>query len=203
MWPGEFPVFFDEARGNRVTDVDGRTYVDSCLGDAGSMSGHSPKPVIRALRQRVDARGGITTMPTSEDSPFVGEELRRRFGPVLWQFTTSATDANRCVVRLCRQVTKRPYVLVFSHCCHGTVDEAHIVLGADGKPRPGSGTVGPAVDPSATTRVVEYNDADALKRTLAPGDVACVLMATVITNVGIVPPLPGHLDEVRRLCDET
>jgi glutamate-1-semialdehyde 2,1-aminomutase len=111
MWPGGFPVFYDEAHGSHVTDVDGRTYVDFCLGDTGSMSGHSPAPVAEALRERVEARGGITTMLPSEDAIYVGEELARRFGPPFWQFGTSATDANRNVLRICRQVTKRPWVL--------------------------------------------------------------------------------------------
>ncbi len=203
MWPGGFPIFFDEAKGSHVTDVDGFTYVDFCLGDTGSMSGHSPAPVTKALRARLEEKGGITTMLPSDDALVVGNELQRRFGPPLWQFTTSATDANRCVVRLCRQVSKRPYVLVFSRCYHGTVDESHIVLDADGKPRSKPGNVGPAVDPRVISKVVEYNDADALAEALAPRDVACVLMEPAMTNIGIVPPLPGYLEEVRRLCDET
>jgi glutamate-1-semialdehyde 2,1-aminomutase len=202
-WPGDFPVFFAEARGNRITDVDGQTYADFCLGDTGAMSGHSPEPVVRAMRQRAETRGGLTTMLPSEDALVVGEELSRRFGLSLWQFTTSATDANRCVIRFCRHISKRPYVLVFAWCYHGSVDETNIVLDAEGHPRSRPGNIGPAVDPVVTTKVVDFNDAVALQRALAPRDVACILMEPAMTNVGIVPPMPGYLEEVRRLCDET
>jgi glutamate-1-semialdehyde 2,1-aminomutase len=202
-WPGDYPVFFETAHGNQVTDVDGRTYADFCLGDTGSMSGHSPGPVVTALRDRAEKRGGITTMLPTEDALFVGEELSRRFGQLQWQFTATATDANRSIIRLSRHLTGRPYVLVFTHCYHGSVDETHIVLDADGRPLSRPGNIGPPVDPLTTSKVVEYNDIAALDRALSPRDVACVLMEPAMTNVGIVLPAPGFLEQVRRLCDRT
>jgi glutamate-1-semialdehyde 2,1-aminomutase len=202
-WPGGHPVFLAEAHGCRAADVDGHAYIDFCLGDTGSMSGHSPQPVLRAIREQAETRGGMTTMLPSEDAVFVGEELSHRFGAALWQFTTSATDANRCMLRFCRHLTGRPYVLVFAWCYHGSVDETIIVLDERGRPRSRPGNVGPAVDPILTTKVVEFNDAAALAEALTPRDVACVLMEPVMTNVGIVQPAPGYLREVRRLCDET
>ena len=69
-------------------------------------------------------------------------------------------------------VTKRPYVLVFSECYHGTVDETIIVVGPDGGPMAKPGNVGPQVDPTQTTKVVEFNDVEALRAALAPRDVA-------------------------------
>ena len=61
------------------------------------------------------------------------------------------------------------------------------------------GNVGAPVDPTTTTRVVEYNDLAALERELSYGDVACVLMEPALTNIGIVLPEPGYLDGVREL----
>jgi len=203
IWPGGFPVYFTKAHGNRITDVDGRTYIDFCLGDTGAMTGHSPEIVMEAVRKRISEDGGITTMLPTEDAAAVGRYLQRRFGLPYWQFTLSATDANRFVLRMARQVTRRPYVLVFSRCYHGTVDETVIVVGPDGRPMSKPGNVGPQVDPTLTTKVVEFNDVDALREALAPGDVAAVLMEPAMTNIGIVPPEPGFLDAVRALCDET
>jgi glutamate-1-semialdehyde aminotransferase len=199
-WPGQFPVFIDEARGATLTDVDGNRYADLCLGDTGAMSGHSPAPTVAAIADR--AARGITTMLPSEDAVVVGEEMRRRFGLAAWQFTLSATDANRFAIRLCRQITGRPRILVFNHCYHGTVDETFATLDGDGVvARPGN--IGPPVAPAETTRVVEFNDVDALERELSRGDVACVLTEPALTNVGIVLAEPGFHDALRELTRAT
>ncbi|HEY7150764.1 MAG TPA: aspartate aminotransferase family protein [Solirubrobacterales bacterium] len=198
-WPGSFPVFFTEASGATVTDVDGHRYADLCLGDTGAMTGHSPPATIEAVEERL--RSGITTMLPSSDSIGAGEELKRRFGLPRWQVTVSATDANRFVIRIAREITGRPKVLVFNHCYHGTVDEA-LVASSDGAAVPRPGSVGPPVDPSMTTRVVEFNDVDALERELAGGDVACVLTEPALTNVGIVLPDQGFHGRLRELTRE-
>ncbi len=203
MLAGDFPLYFSEAHGSRITDVDGHTYIDFCLGDTGAMTGHSPDVVLDAIDARLRGKGGITTMLPTEDAAIVGAELRRRFGLPYWQFSLTATDANRWVLRMCRMVQKRPYVLVFSECYHGSVDETIVVVGPDGTPMSKPGNVGPQVDPTHTTKVVEFNDVEALRAALEPRDVACVLMEPVMTNIGIVPPAPGFLEQVRELCDET
>ncbi len=194
---GPFPAYLDRAYGARVRDIDGHEYVDFCLGDTGAMAGHAPEPVARAVRERA----GYTAMLPTRDAEWVGAELARRFKVDLWSFSLTATDANRWAIRLARQITGRPRILVFNYCYHGSVDETLITLGPDG-PRPRAGNVGPPVDPAVTTRVVEFNDADALRAELARGDVACVLMEPALTNIGIVLPEPGFLDEVRRLTRE-
>ncbi len=203
MLSGAFPLFCKGARGNRMTDVDGHTYVDLCLGDGGAMTGHSPAAVVDAVRRHLDVQGGLTTMLPTEDAAFVGAELARRFGLPYWQFALTATDANRWVLRMCRMVQRRPLVLVFSHCYHGSVDETIVVVGPDGAPMAKPGNVGPQVDPTQTTKVVEFNDLEALRAALSPRDVAAVLMEPVMTNIGIVPPEAGFLEAVRTLCDAT
>lgn len=200
MGAGGFPLAFATARGAWVTDVDGRDYVDFALGDTGAMAGHSPEPTVRAVQRRVAELGGITTMMPTDDAEAVAAELAGRFGVPQWSFTLSATDANRWAIRLARLVTGRPRILVFSYCYHGTVDEALVVVGPDGTAQVREGNVGPGVDPTTTTRVVEWNDVAALERELAHGDVAAILTEPALTNIGIVLPEPGFLDAVRRLA---
>lgn len=195
-WPGGVPPFIAEARGAGLRDVDGNEYVDLCYGDTGAMAGHSPPAAVEAITRQ--AASGITFMLPTEDALWVGEEMTRRFGLPSWQFALTATDANRFALRLARMVTGRPKVLVFNWCYHGSVDEALVTLnGGSGAPR--RGNIGPAVDPSTTTRVVEFNDIDALERELSLGDVACVLAEPALTNIGIVLPEPGFHDAVRAL----
>src|SRR3954462_98731 len=202
-WVGGHPVYAASARGARVTDVDGHTYVDFALGDTGAMAGHSPPATVAAVERRLRDRGGPTLMLPTEDAAAVGEELGRRFGVPLWSFALTATDANRWALRLCRAMTRRPYLLVFSHCYHGSVDETFVTLEAGTRPRSREGNVGPAVDPTPPTRVCDFNDLAAVERLLADEQVACVLTEPALTNIGIVLPEDGFLAGLRAACDRT
>jgi glutamate-1-semialdehyde 2,1-aminomutase len=195
-WAGPFPVFVKSAQGAHFIDVDGRDYVDLCLGDTGAMTGHSPEIVAEAVSRRV--REGITLMLPTEDSLWVGEELKRRFGLPFWQFTLTATDANRFAIRIAREITQRPKILVFHYCYHGTVDESFAAL-HEGTVGPRRGNIGPPVNPAETTRVVEFNDLAALEEALKHHDVACVLAEPAMTNVGIILPDGGYWTVAREL----
>jgi glutamate-1-semialdehyde 2,1-aminomutase len=195
-WAGAFPVFLASASGARLTDVDGLEYVDLCLGDTGAMTGHAVPAVADAVAER--ARSGITTMLPTDDATWVSQELARRFGLPQWQFAMTATDANRFVLRFARHLTGRPRVAVMDWGYHGTVDDTCATLDGDRvMPRPG--LLGPPVDVAETTAVIPVNDAEALDRRLALGDVACLLMEPALTNIGIVLPEDGYLDAVREI----
>jgi glutamate-1-semialdehyde 2,1-aminomutase len=199
-WAGGFPVFAADAEGARFRDVDGHEYVDFCLGDTAAMTGHSPAPTVRAVTEQVGR--GITLMVPSEDALWVGRELARRFGLPRWQFALTATDANRFAIRLARELTGRPKILVFNWCYHGSVDETFATL-AGGSVVSRHGNVGPPVTLAETTRVVEWNDAEALERELGHADVACVLAEPALTNIGIVLPEPGFHDALREVTRRT
>jgi glutamate-1-semialdehyde 2,1-aminomutase len=199
-WPGGFPIFAAEAHGARFTDVDGHEYVDFCLGDTAAMTGHSPEPTVRAVAEQ--AARGITLMLPSEDAIWVGRELTRRFGLARWQFALTATDANRFAIRLARELTDRPKILAFNWCYHGSVDETFVGLDGDTVVSR-EGNVGPPVPLDETTRVVEWNDPEALERELAHGDVACVLAEPALTNIGIVLPEPGFHERLRAATRES
>ena len=200
-WAGAFPIFVAHAKGAYFTDVDGREYVDLCLGDTGAMTGHSPDVVAEAITKRV--RDGITLMLPTEDSIWVADELKRRFGLPYWQFALTATDANRFAIRIAREITQRAKILVYHYCYHGTVDESFATLhkddGHDGVVGPRRGNIGPPVNPAETTRVVEFNDLNALEDALKHHDVAVVLAEPAMTNVGIILPDAGYWKAAREL----
>jgi glutamate-1-semialdehyde 2,1-aminomutase len=199
-WAGTFPVFVKEGKGAHFVDVDGNEYIDFCLGDTGAMTGHAPEKTVEAIYKQ--AQKGITYMLPTEDVIWVGEELQRRFGLPYWQFTLTATDANRFAIRMAREITQRKYVLVFNYCYHGTVDETFITINDDG-PGPRRGNLGPPINPKETTKVIEFNDIDALEAALSPSDVACVLTEPVMTNIGIIHPDPGYHDALRKITQKT
>src|SRR5882757_9481313 len=89
-WPTPFPILVDSAKGATITDIDGNKLDDFCLGDTGSMLGHSPPAVARAIRRQ--AGRGLTYMLPSEDALAIGPLLQQRFGLPYWQIATTATD---------------------------------------------------------------------------------------------------------------
>ena len=196
-WPMPHLPLVAHARGARLTDIDGYGIDDFCLGDTGSMFGHSPAPVARAIRKQ--ARDGLTYMLPTEAAIEAGRLLCETFGPFHWQIATTATDANRFALRVARAVTGRPKVLVFNGCYHGTVDDTMVAL--QGKltvPRPG--LLGQFSDLTASAVCCEFNDLQGVSDALSQGDVAAILTEPVMTNSCMVLPDPGFLAGLRDLA---
>ena len=199
-WPGAYPVFVESAQGARFVDADENVFIDFCLGDTGSMTGHSPEPTVKAIREQVGR--GLTAMLPTQDAIAVSTELARRFGLPLWQFTVSATDANRHVIRYSRHITGKKKIIVIDRCYHGSVDETFATLDSNGNTIAREGNIGAPVSLEETTRVVEFNDLSAMEEALAHGDVAAILMEPAMTNVGIVLPVDGYLQSVGELAKQ-
>jgi glutamate-1-semialdehyde 2,1-aminomutase len=195
-WPMPHLPLIAQASGARITDIDGYDIDDFCLGDTGSMFGHSPAPVAKAIRRQ--AKRGLTYMLPSEAALQAGRLLTDTFGDYRWQIATTATDANRFALRVARAVTGRPKVLVFNGCYHGTVDDTMVTLqGKRTITRPG--LLGQVTDLSKTAVCCEFNDLAGVEAALAKGDVAAILTEPVMTNSCMVLPAPGFLDGLRRL----
>ncbi len=195
-WPSPFPMLVDKAKDALIIDIDGNLLDDFCLGDTGSMFGHSPAPVAKAIRKQ--AKRGLTYMLPTEDALDVGRLLVERFGPFRWQIATTASDANRFALRVARAVTGRKKTLVFNGCYHGAVDETFVKL-KDGKTVHKTGLTGQVADLTQHSVVAEFNDVAGLEKLLATKDIACVIMEPVLTNSCMVLPDAGFLDAVRKL----
>lgn len=195
-WASPSPIFAAQGVGAQITDIDGKLYDDFCLGDTPAMFGHGDASVAAAVAYQIK-RGAGFMLPTAS-AVIVGKLLAERFGLPLWQVATTASDANRAAIRWARAVTGRPVVLVFDGCYHGMVDDAFVVL-KDGAATMKPGLLGQVQDLTATTRVVPFNDLEALTAALAPGDVAAVLAEPVMTNCGMILPESGFHDALRKL----
>ncbi len=195
-WPMPHLPVITKAKGARITDLDGFEIDDFCLGDTGSMFGHSPAPVTKAIRKQ--ASRGLTYMLPPESVNEVGALLTARFGNFRWQIATTATDANRYAIRVARAVTGRPKILVFNGCYHGSVDETMVEL-VKGKTMTRAGLLGQVNDLSKTAVCVEFNDLAAVEAALAKGDVAAILTEPVLTNCAMVLPEAGFHDGLRSL----
>ena len=198
-WPMPHLPLIAKATGARITDIDGYGIDDFCLGDTGSMFGHSPPPVAKAIRKQ--ARRGLTYMLPTESAFAAGRLLTEQFGDFRWQIATTATDANRFALRVARAVTGRPKVLVFNGCYHGTLDDTMVEL-SKGKTVNRAGLVGQVQDLTRGAVVCEFNDLAGVKAALSKGDVAAILTEPVMTNSCMVLPEPGFHDGLRQLSHQ-
>lgn len=199
-WSGPFPIVAQDAKGAKLTSVDGQIFDDFCLGDTASMFGHSPEPLAHAISEQ--AANGLSYMLPTAKAGAVGDMLSAMFGLPKWQVTTTASEANRAVIRWCRGLTQRNKILIFNGCYHGAVDDVFVDLrGGAAVNRPS--LIGQVHDILPTTTVIEFNDEAALEEALRRHDVACVLAEPLMTNIGMVRDAPGYLATLRRLCDET
>jgi glutamate-1-semialdehyde aminotransferase len=159
--------------------------------------GHSPDASVQAIAKQLAQ--GITLMLPTEDATVAAQTLADRFGVPKWQFTLTATDANRHILRYARHVTGRSKIVVHDYCYHGTVDETFANLDDHGVTVSRQNNIGPQVDPAHTTIVVPFNDLAAAEAAFATGDVAAMLIEPAMTNIGIVLPQPGYLEGLREL----
>ena len=196
-WPMPHLPLVAKAQGAKLTDIDGHRIDDFCLGDTGSMFGHSPAPVAKAIKAQ--AARGLTYMLPTEAAIEAGRLLTERFGTFRWQIATTATDANRFSLRIARAVTGRPKVLVFNGCYHGTLDDTMVEL-ANGTTVNRAGLVGQVQDLTKAATAVEFNDLAAVEAALKTGEIAAILTEPVMTNSCMVLPDPGFHAGLRDLA---
>jgi glutamate-1-semialdehyde 2,1-aminomutase len=196
---GRGPVFVASGAGSRLTDVDGREYIDWVSSWGPLILGHADPEVVEAIRDAA-ARG------TSYGAPTVGEvelaeEIAARMPSVeMVRMTSSGTEATMSAIRLARAVTGREKILKFAGAYHGHVDGLLAQAGS------GLATHGIPASPgvpeglAATTVVVPWNDAGALEAALERHEFAALLAEPVPANMGVVPPEAGFLEALRRLA---
>ncbi|MGB7817046.1 MAG: aspartate aminotransferase family protein [Methylotenera sp.] len=196
-WGTPVPLFVEKAQGAHFTCADGLDYTDFCLGDTGAMFGHSPPAVAKAITGQ--ANNGLTAMLPSALAANVGKALAAYFNLPFWQLATTATDANRFVLRWARSITNRKKLLVFDGCYHGTVDDTMVDV-VDRKTINRASLLGQVHDLGLHTVAVPFNDLTAVERELARGDIACILTEPALTNCGMVLPEAGFIQGLRALC---
>lgn len=200
------PVYLVEGHGSKVVDVDGNEYVDFHNGYGAMAVGHAHPKIVETVSERV-ARGTHFAQPT-EESILVAEHLRERYGLPLWRFGNSGTEETLDAVRLMRAITGRDVIFKIEGSYHGHHDALMVSVS------PPADAIGPYDDPVSVpqtlglpadyvklTRVVPFNDLEALERTLERfrGQVAGMIVEPVMMNAGMVLPDDGYLAGVKEL----
>jgi glutamate-1-semialdehyde 2,1-aminomutase len=199
------PLVFASARGPILLDIDGNRYVDYFLGMGPMMLGHSPGAVIAAARAQLDRSLLVAGQTETE---YEAAELLVEMVPSAEtvRFATSGTEAVQAALRVARAATQRSVVVKFEGHYHGWLDnvlwsvapEAGLA-GPRTSPTPVAGSEGQMADPHVA--VLPWNAIGLLRDRLTRGDVAAVIMEPIMFNNAGILPLPGYLEQVRKLCD--
>ena len=199
---GGEPPFIDRARGARIKDVDGRTYIDYVMSWGPLIHGHAPPELTRALRAAA-GRGTSFGAPTALEVE-LGRLVCRLVPSVeRVRFVNSGTEATMSAIRVARAATGRNRIIKFAGCYHGHGD-AFLVQAGSGATTLGVPT-SPGVAPAtaADTLIAQYNDIESVERLARAhrGDVAAIIVEPIAGNMGVVPPAPGFLEALREQCD--
>lgn len=197
------PLFIAGAKGSKIFDIDGNEYLDY-VGSWGPMIlGHAHPAVLRAIHQAAD-KGASFGAPTLAETE-LAQRIVGAFGSIeKLRLLSSGTEAVMTAIRLARAYTGRDKIVKMAGDYHGHSDSLLVVAGS------GLAEQGTAASPGVPealaqlTVVVPYNDLDLLAQTFRKhaGQVAAVLVEPVAANMGVVPPAPGYLEALRRLCTE-
>jgi glutamate-1-semialdehyde 2,1-aminomutase len=194
------PLWAVEGKGARFTDADGFEYSDFNIADMSMFCGYAPEALVRAVSERM-SQGHQFLLPV-EDAIIVSEELGRRYGLPKWQYTLSASQANTEVMRVARVATGRDKILLFDGKYHGHFDQTLVELNDEGAVVPEERGLPASV--IEQTRIVPFNDLEALTRALEQRDIALVLTEPALTNnFGLILPEPGFHAALRELTRAT
>jgi glutamate-1-semialdehyde 2,1-aminomutase len=199
---GGTPVFLARGKGAHVWDADGNRYLDF-LGSWGPLIlGHADPEVLAAVKAAAD--DGTTFGASTEREVLLCEEIRRAV-PSLerMRFVSSGTEATMSALRLARGFTGRSKLVKIDGGYHGHADMLLASAGSGAATLGIPGSAGVTAAAVADTLLVPFNDEKAMEIAFSrhPGDVAAVILELVPGNMGLVPPRPGYLAAVRRICD--
>jgi glutamate-1-semialdehyde 2,1-aminomutase len=200
-----YPLFISRGEGSHIWDYDGNEYVDFHLGFGSLLVGHTHPLLVEALRDQL-GKGTLYSLP-GVDTPFVAEEMIRRFAPIEQvRFSNSGTEATMDALRLTRAHTGRDKIVKIEGAYHGHHDFVMMstkpklpAAGDPDHPNTVPASKGIPADVKNDVVIAPYNNPEALERVLSEheGEVAAVIMEAVLMNVGVMLPDEGYLQQVR------
>ncbi len=195
-----YPVFIASGKGSKMTDVDGKEYIDLCMAYGPLITGHACPKVMQAAMDQM-SRGTVYGCPSEPELNMIERLIKEVPSAEMVRLGCSGTEATMHAIRVARGVTGRDDIVKMNGGFHGAHDAALVGAGsgsAGGVPS----SKGVLKDVAKHTFTAEYNDAQNMSDLLEKNDIACVIMEPVMGNVGVVTPEKGYLEEVRKITKE-
>jgi glutamate-1-semialdehyde 2,1-aminomutase len=198
---GAAPLFIRRARGARLEDVDGNTFIDYVMSWGPLIHGHAPRGLVKALAAA--ARTGTSYGAPSPLEVELGSRVQRLMPSMeRVRFVNSGTEAAMSAVRVARAATGRDKIVKFAGCYHGHADAFLVQAGS------GALTLGVPTSPGVTraaaadTLLADYNDVGSVQRLFDAnrGQIAALIVEPIAGNMGVVPPADGFLRALRETC---
>lgn len=200
---GTYPRFLDRGIGSHVWDVDGKEYID-LIGSWGPLIlGHCNEAVERAVSEAI--RKGLSFGAPTAAEVDMARLVCEMTGTEMVRMVNSGTEAVMSALRLARGSTGRSKIIKFAGCYHGHTDAMLVKAGSGALTGGAPDSAGVPAEIAGDTLTANYNDLSSVAALLKanPGQVAAVIVEPVAANMGVVPPQPGFLQGLRKLCDES
>ena len=196
-----YPFFTKSAGGSKITDVDGKTYIDHCLAYGPLILGHANPKVVREVSNQLTVGSAYGT-PSEGEIVLAKEVINRIPSAEMVRFTNSGTEATMSAIRLARAFTAKDKIVKFEGAYHGAHDYVLVKGGSGLATLPDS--PGIPADTTKNTLSVPFNDEEALTQLIeSEGEnIACIIMEVVMGNVGCIEPKDGFLEFVRKITEE-
>ena len=200
---GTYPRFLDRGLGSHVWDVDGKEYID-LIGSWGPLIlGHCCEAVEQAVSDAI--RKGLSFGAPTAAEVDMAQLVCDMTGTQMVRMVNSGTEAVMSALRLARGATGRSKIIKFAGCYHGHSDSMLVKAGSGALTGGAPDSAGVPAEIAGDTLTANYNDLSSVEALMKanPGQVAAVIVEPVAANMGVVPPQPGFLQGLRRLCDES
>ncbi len=206
-------ICFSKGIGSKVWDIEGNEYIDYQAGFAAAFLGHNDPDVNNAVKESLDNN---TILMGAGPTDLEGQlaELFCQCVPTIEQIqlTTTGSEATYHAIRIARAVTKRDHVIIMQGGYNGWHNDVagNVISNLSdivARVSPGeypfdSLSAGIPQSHKSLVHVVNYNDLDSISYVMKRYPVACIILEPILQNIGIVKPLPGYLEGLRKLADE-
>jgi len=198
-----YPFFTSHAKGSKIHDVDGNTYIDYCLAYGPLMLGHIRSEIIEAVREQLE-KGTMYGTPTEAEVRLA--ELVTNLVPCMemMRLVNTGTEATMHAIRAARGYTGKDKIVKFEGCYHGAHDSVLVKAGSGATTFGAPTSLGVPKDTTKNTIVLPFNDIELLEKAVDQnrGEIAAVILEPVIGNAGVVLPKDGYLQAIRKITKE-